>query len=238
MKIAGLTNVGLKRTLNEDDFFIDSNEKRFVALVSDGMGGHNAGEIASSMAIEAFREFMVDVNVFSHTANNLKKAMSYCNYKVYNMARTNKELSGMGATMVVALSSGKKIFIANIGDSRAYLISKGEIKQISDDHSFVFELVKNGIITKEEAKAHPQRNEITKAIGIVPTVFPDFYSIETEKGDILLLCSDGLTNMVDDEVINEIITTTEDIDETLKRLIDTANENGGIDNITAVLIKI
>ena len=238
MKISGLTDVGLKRTLNEDNFFIDSGDNKFVAIVSDGMGGHNAGEIASAAAIEAFREFMVDTNIFSHTGSNLKKAVSYCNYKVHNLSRSEKIYSGMGATLVIAVYNGKKLFIGNIGDSRAYLLCKGEIKQVSDDHSFVFELVKSGIITKEEAKHHPQRNEITKAIGIVPVVFPDFYSVEFEKDDKLLLCSDGLSNMVDDEVLNEIIINSDDFDSAVKKLVDTANENGGSDNITVVLAGI
>ena len=239
MEILGLTDVGLKRALNEDSFFVDCNEKQFIGLVSDGMGGHNAGEIASNTAICAFKEFCEDVNIFSHAVQNLKKALSYCNYKVYNLSQTEKNLNGMGATLVAAVYNGKKLYIANIGDSRAYLLSKGEIKQISEDHSFVFELLKNGLITNEEAKHHPQRNEITKAIGIVSTIFPDFYSVEVEKDDLILLCTDGLTSMLDDDLINEIINeNSEDFSIALKTLIDKANENGGIDNITAVLAKI
>ena len=238
MKISGLTDVGLKRTLNEDSIFIHNEKNRFIALISDGMGGHNAGEIASKMVIDSFKEFNADVNIYSHTAVNLKKAVSFCNYKVYNLSRTEKQLSGMGATLVAAVYNGKKLFVANIGDSRAYLLSKGEIKQISRDHSFVYELVKSGILTEEEARNHPQRNQITKAIGIVPEVFPDFYSIEFEKDDYLLLCSDGLSNMIEDTEINNIILKAEDLDTAVKELISQANENGGFDNITAVLAKI
>ena len=238
MKIYGITDVGLKRQLNEDSYFVkEYGDNKFIAVVSDGMGGHNAGEVASKLVINSIVKFAGENDCFKYVDIKIKKAISAANYNVYLHSIKNKKLNGMGATLVVGIYNGKKMYVGNLGDSRAYHIHNGEIAQITSDHSFVYELVKSGIITQEESKTHPQRNEITKAIGIAPEAFPDIYEVAVKQGDSLLICSDGLSNMCDDNLILDIILKNDDIKAGLKELVKTANQNGGSDNITAILVK-
>ena len=232
--IHGLTDIGKKRTLNEDSFYFESQRKGFIMIVSDGMGGHNAGEVASSMAVKEIMEFSKTNNIFQDPEVGLRKAVSYANKKIYKASCKKATLSGMGATVVVAVGNSKKVCIANVGDSRAYLISKDKISQITKDHSYVYELVKNGLITPEEAKSHPRRNEILKALGIAPEVYPDIFCLDTEKTDKLLLCTDGLTSHVSDEEIFTLVNRYSRKAAT-EALVKLANENGGLDNITVVL---
>ena len=236
--ISAITDRGLKRELNEDNFFYREFGQKFVAVVSDGMGGHNAGEVASSLACKAVEEFIGKADIFHYTKINMKKAVSYANHIVFKHSCANSGLSGMGATFVLAVYNGKKLFVANLGDSRAYIISNGSMELVTEDHSIVFQLVKSNIITKQEAKEHPKRNEILKALGIAPEVFPDIFEVEVSKGDQLILCSDGLSNMVDDDVICQTIIDEKDIVLANTKLIELANLNGGYDNITSVLIEI
>jgi protein phosphatase len=236
--INAITDKGLKRELNEDNFFYREFGQKFVAVVSDGMGGHNAGEVASKLACRSIEDFVEKTDVFHYTKINIKKAVSYSNHNVFKRSCANTGLNGMGATFVLAVYNGKKLFVANLGDSRAYIISNGCMEMITEDHSIVFQLVKSNIITKEEAKEHPKRNEILKAVGIAPEVFPDIFEVELSKGDKLLLCTDGLSNMVDDEVIQQTIVHNNDIELANKKLVELANLNGGYDNITSVLIEI
>ena len=203
-------------------------------IVSDGMGGHNAGEVASAMAIEAIAEYAKENDIFSDPEITLRQAVSYANGKIFAAACEKSSLHGMGATLVVAVGNAKKVCIANVGDSRAYLIGKDKITQITKDHSYVYELQKSGVITPEEAKSHPRRNEILKALGIAPEVYPDIFFLDTEKTDKLLLCTDGLTGHVSDEQILAVVNrySRRAAVETLVKL---ANEYGGSDNITVVL---
>ncbi len=232
--IHGLTDVGQKRALNEDSYYFETGKKGFMMIVSDGMGGHNAGEIASTMAVKALIDYAKENDMFRDTESSLRKAISFANKKIYKAACRKASLSGMGATLVVAVGNSKKVCIANVGDSRAYHISKEKITQITQDHSFVYELVKNGLITPEEAKTHPRRNEIIKALGIGPEVYPDIFFLDTEKTDKLLLCSDGLTSHVSDEEIFTIVNRYSRKAAT-EALVKLANEYGGSDNITVVL---
>ncbi len=233
--IHGLTDVGQKRELNEDSFAFEKLKKGYIMIVSDGMGGHNAGEVASAMAVEKIREFCAEQDMFSNPEMMLRKAVSYANEAIYAASVEHAEMYGMGATLVVALGCGKKVFIANVGDSRAYLITKEQLTQITQDHSFVFELVKSGLITPEEAKTHPRRNEIIKALGIAPDVFPDIFSIEVQRTDKLLLCTDGLTEVVSDQEIFETVNRLSR-QAACEALVRMANQNGGPDNITVVLM--
>ena len=232
--IHGITDVGKKRSLNEDSFYFESQKKGFLIIVSNGMGGHNAGEIASAMAVSAILEFAKVNDPFLDPEVFLRNAISYANSQIYQEACRNNSLSGMGATIVVAVGNSKKMYIANVGDSRAYLISKEKITQITKDHSYVYELVKNGVITPEEAKSHPRRNEILKALGIAPEVYPDIFFLNTEKTDKILLCTDGLTSHVSDEEIFNIVNRYSRKAAT-EALVKLANEYGGLDNITVVL---
>ncbi len=232
--IHGLSDVGKKRSLNEDSFYFETGKKGFLMIVSDGMGGHNAGEVASAMAIEAILEFAKKQDIFSDPEVTLRQAVSYANGKIFAAACEKATLHGMGATLVVAAGNAKKVCVANVGDSRAYLIGKEKITQITKDHSYVYELQKSGVITPEEAKIHPRRNEILKALGIAPEVYPDIFLIDTEKTDKLLLCTDGLTGHVSDEEIFAVVNRY-NRKVAVENLVKLANEYGGSDNITVVL---
>jgi protein phosphatase len=236
--INAITDIGQKRDLNEDNFYYKEFSNKFVAVVSDGMGGHNAGEIASKLACKSIEDFIEKTDIFHYTKINIKKAVSYSNFNVFSHSCKNLGLNGMGATFVLAVYNGKRLFVANLGDSRAYIISNNNIELITEDHSIIFQLVKNNIISKEEAKEHPKRNEILKALGIAPEVFPDIFEVQVSKGDKLILCTDGLSNMLDDNIIKEVIIRYNDIEVANKKLVELANANGGNDNITSVLIEI
>ncbi|MBO5407985.1 MAG: Stp1/IreP family PP2C-type Ser/Thr phosphatase [Clostridia bacterium] len=233
--IHGRTDVGQKRDLNEDSFAFEKLKKGYVMIVSDGMGGHNAGEVASAMAVEKIREFCETQDMFSNPEMMLRKAVSYANEAIYNASVENAKMHGMGATLVVALGYGKNIYIANVGDSRAYHITKESMTQVTQDHSYVYELVKSGLITPEEAKIHPRRNEITKALGIAPEVYPDIFPIQVQRTDKLLLCTDGLTEVVSEQEIFETVNRL-NRQTACDTLVRRANENGGPDNITVVLM--
>lgn len=232
--IHGLTDIGKKRSLNEDSFYFETQRKGFIMIVSDGMGGHNAGEVASAMAIKAISEFAKANDMFGDPEVSLRKAVSFANKKIYKAACRKTALSGMGATLVIAVGNSKKVCVANVGDSRAYLISRENITQITKDHSYVYELVKSGLITAEEAKNHPRRNEILKALGIAPEVYPDIFVLDTQRTDKLLLCTDGLTSHVSDEEIFTIVNRYNRKAAT-EVLVKLANSYGGSDNITVVL---
>ena len=233
--VCGKTNVGLRRKENEDNFYCWEQGDRYILVASDGMGGHKAGSIASFLVVSAIKDYAEKYDMFENTEKKIKNAISYANEIVYLQSCSHKDRAGMGATVVMAVGKGKKVYIGNLGDSRAYCISPEKITRITEDHSYVFELVKNGIITEEEARYHPQKNEIMKAVGIGNEVFPDVFSLSLKSSEKLLLCTDGLTNMVEDKKICEIVNSKKSDEEILTELIDEANNNGGTDNITAVL---
>ena len=235
--VFGKTHTGIRRKENEDNFVCNQKASRCVLAVSDGMGGHNAGAVASKVVISAIEDYAQKHDMFENTAKMVKGAISYANEIVFLQACSHKERAGMGATVVVAVVSGRKAVIGNLGDSRAYVVSKNSIIQITDDHSYVNELVKNGLITKEEAQIHPKKNEIMKAVGIGNEVFPDIFEVNFKTDEALLLCSDGLTNMVSDERILQIMNEYDNEEMMVDKLIDEANLNGGTDNITVVIKK-
>ena len=235
--INGLTDIGLLREINEDNYFFREDGDKFVIVVSDGMGGHNAGDIASSTVVSSIKEFCESEDIYDDPEKKIRIAVMQANEKVFFRSCADKNTKGMGATVVVAVGTGKTVYIGNVGDSRAYISNKNSITLVTEDHSYVNELLKNGMITEEEARVHPRRNEILKAVGIGMDVFPDIYKITVNEGDSLLLCTDGLNNMVTDNEIHTILNSSEDIEETVKKLIQSAISGGGIDNITAVLRK-
>lgn len=248
VKAFGLTHVGRQRQHNEDAFLVEDQARLF--LVADGMGGHAAGEIASRIAVDSISEFILhtkeDDGTWPHaydehyrrSTNRLMAALRMANTRVLEAMRKDARLRGMGTTVVACLAEEGTVSVAHVGDSRAYLIRDGQIVRVTNDHSWVFEQVQAGMLTEAEAEKHPLRNVITRALGGALQVTPDASEIEARKGDVLLLCSDGLTGMVPESEILRIVTAnSSDLEQACQQLIDAANERGGLDNVTAVLVK-
>jgi protein phosphatase len=230
----GNTDTGKVREVNEDSFVI--NESKQLFIVADGMGGHNAGDVASKMACDLYSD------KFNPNAEDIKLEMKavfeQVNDDVFNDAKENMEHYGMRTTLIVSHIKDDTIHIAHAGDVRCYLLRDGMIKPLTEDHTLVYHLVKEGIITPEEAKKHPMRSQVAKSIGNEQKVDPDYSTETLKKGDIYLLCSDGLWNMLEDACIKSILEKESSLEDRAKILIDTANDNGGKDNITVLLIGI
>lgn len=244
MRFYGLTDIGVKREKNEDAISIPSeNEPIKLFILADGMGGAKAGEKASQVAIRTIRDYVrLNFIKIERTKEGIeeliRKAMVEANKKVFELSQEYKEYNGMGTTVLVALIYRGRLYIGHIGDSRVYRLRQSVLRQLTKDHSYVQELLRQGSITIEEAKNHPQKNVLLKALGCDRDIVPDVITKGFVKGDIILLCSDGLTNMVDDKQIYEIIMkNTSDLNVACKMLIDTANQNGGVDNISAIIIS-
>ena len=238
MKTFSMTDIGKRREMNQDYVFTSETAVGNLPnlfLVADGMGGHKAGEYASRFTVDTIVE-SVKASRETEPVAIMKEAVTKANELLIEEARADEKKSGMGTTIVVATILGKKLYVANVGDSRLYLVNR-EISQITRDHSLVEEMVRLGEMDKAEAKDHPDKNVITRAIGAIPDVVIDFFEVELEEEDTVLMCSDGLTNMIEDEDIKKIILTQRDIAEKAEKLVMTANENGGKDNITVVVIK-
>ena len=239
MNAYGLTDRGMERFQNEDSIFFSSEPVGSLPntfIVSDGMGGHRAGEVASQKAIKNFCAFVRDkICAPDDLLDFLISAVSYANEKVYEMSLHDPSLYGMGATFSACVVSGARIYIAHIGDSRVYLISGGRISQITNDHSYVNEMVRAGQLTADEARKHPRKNELTRALGVEPVCDIDGLVYESDGGDYLLLSTDGLTNMLTDDEILSIIEGTGTLETKTRCLITAANNKGGLDNISAVL---
>ncbi len=236
MKSYCLTDVGRKRTLNED--FVYASDQPVgtfpdLYIVADGMGGHNAGEYASRMAVESVVG-EVQKSEYSKVIQLLSAAVQSANAAILSRAKAEQEMCGMGTTLVVAVVMEHCLYVANIGDSRLYIVSD-RMEQITRDHSLVEEMVRSGQITRQQARNHPRKNEITRAVGVEEKIRTDFFDVNLEEGDIILLCSDGLTNMVTDEEIFKIIKGASSLEEAAKTLVARANENGGSDNISVIL---
>ncbi|MEX0868573.1 MAG: Stp1/IreP family PP2C-type Ser/Thr phosphatase, partial [Nitriliruptoraceae bacterium] len=230
----GTTDVGRVRSSNEDAYFVGDS----VFAVADGMGGHAAGEVAASTALEPIRA--LDGRVFGDATEALaalRDAVITANATVSRMAEDDPTYHGMGTTLTATLLEGARLHIAHVGDSRAYLLRDGKFSQITDDHTLVQHLIDEGQITREEAANHPQRSIITRAIGVSPEVDVDSMSLELQPDDILLLCSDGLTGVVDDRTIATTLAQRDDPDTTIETLVSLANDAGGPDNVTAVLLR-
>jgi serine/threonine protein phosphatase PrpC len=248
VKSFGFTHVGRQRQHNEDSFLVEDKAKLY--LVADGMGGHAAGEIASRIAVDSISEFILhtkeDDGTWPHaydenyrrTTNRLMAAVRMANTRVLEAMRKDARLRGMGTTVVACLADDNTMSFAHVGDSRAYLIRQGHLSRITNDHSWVFEQVQAGMLTEAEAEKHPLRNVITRALGGALSVNPDATEVEVKPGDVYLLCSDGLTGMVpEDEILRVVTENDNDLEKACKTLIDTANERGGLDNVTAILVK-
>jgi PPM family protein phosphatase len=231
---SGGTDVGRVREGNEDALLLRDS----VFAVADGMGGHLAGEVASATALEPIER--LDGRVFSdatEAATALTEAVVAANATVSKLAEDNPSYRGMGTTLTAVMVEGRRLHVAHVGDSRAYLLRDGQFSQLTDDHTLVQHLVNEGQITREEAATHPQRSIITRAIGVSPEVEVDAMSLDLDPGDQLLLCSDGLTGVVEDTAIAGVLTEESDADVAVQRLIELANAGGGPDNITVVLLR-
>ncbi len=238
----GKSDTGLVRELNEDSFLIsgfENNTPYGFCILADGMGGHNAGEVASAMATEIISNELLHSDMQgdeNKIVQQIMASLDYANNEIYRKSVTNSQNAGMGTTAVVFYLDGKTAYIANIGDSRAYLIENENITQLTSDHSIVQKLLESGAISPEEARNHPEKNIITKALGTEPFEEYDIYEFSVREGDRVLLCSDGLTDMLLDEDIKNIVLNAASGEEALNALVDLAKENGGKDNITVVLI--
>lgn len=238
MKVFSITDVGRVRQMNQDYVFATDEPLGSLSnllVVADGMGGHKAGDFASKFTVETLKEEL-KLSLNDAPKEVLMDAVQVVNQKLIQTAESDIKLDGMGTTLVAATVIDHTLYFINVGDSRLYLINK-EIKQLSRDHSLVEEMLRLGGISEEEAKNHPDKNIITRAIGIKENVEADFYEFELSKGDIILMCTDGLCNMVSEEEIFAIIKGARDIVEAGQLLIDRANENGGKDNIGIVLAQ-
>lgn len=224
------SDVGQLRTGNEDSFLVD--DRLALYAVADGMGGHQAGEVASAVALEALRAAVA-------SGQAIDAAIVRANAAVFEKAATDRGLTGMGTTLTAVIVIGEStLLIGHVGDSRAYRIRDGAIEQLTDDHSLVEELVREGRLSPEEAEVHPQRSIITRALGIDPQVEVDLYTLEARTGDRILVCSDGLSNMLRDADMLRIAALESDPRLAADRLVDAANEAGGEDNITVVLVDV
>ena len=238
MKTFSITDIGMVRKVNQDYVFCYDKpigQLGNLFLVADGMGGHNAGDYASRYCVETVAESVKNGNIRS-PISILEQAIRDGNMAVEQKAESEEELHGMGTTVVAATILGGELYIANVGDSRAYLIREG-IHQITEDHSLVEAMVQSGDIERKDARSHPNKNVITRAIGTSASVQADFFEISLLEGDTLLLCTDGLTNMVEDEEICRIIKNSSGLEQAGKELIRTANANGGRDNIGLILVQ-
>ena len=239
MKAFSLTDIGEKRQINQDYVFcsetaIGKLPKLFV--VADGMGGHNAGDYASRFCVEFFKQQIEESNL-ELPVSSIEAALQETNASLKSIADEQAELEGMGTTFVVATILDKEMYVANIGDSRLYVISQ-EMKQITEDHSLVEAMVKTGELDREQARVHPSKNVITRALGTNEYLEPDFFEVSLEVGDVVLMCSDGLTNMLEDEAIERIIKENDNLESAAQTLVDCANKNGGKDNIAVIIIKV
>lgn len=237
MRVYAATDIGQQRTTNQD--YVYATKEQIgplpnLLIVADGMGGHRGGDYASGFVVEGLRS-LIKRSDESEPIKILNQAISEVNKNLWLEAQSNAQLYNMGTTLVVATVVDGKVYVANVGDSRLYLVHKDEIMQLTKDHSLVEEMVQNGKLSRDDAKYHPKKNMITRAVGIENKVDIDFFDSEIGEKTKILLCSDGLTNMIEDEEIMEITNSLDDLGDICYKLIDRANEEGGKDNISVVL---
>ena len=233
-----VTDIGRRRQINQDFVYLSETpvgNLPNIFIVADGMGGHNAGDFASRYAVETIVG-EVKASFEKNPTIILGKAIDKANACIRQKAGGDKTLMGMGTTIVIATCIGKYLEVANVGDSRLYLVND-RIEQVTIDHSLVEEMIQRGGIDRSSARNHPDKNIITRALGARNTIEADFFNLELEAGDIVLLCSDGLTNMVEDEDIRRVLKSGRDLKERAETLVQMANDNGGKDNISVIIIE-
>ncbi|WP_282941725.1 Stp1/IreP family PP2C-type Ser/Thr phosphatase [Paenibacillus sp. RC67] len=241
VKTANQTDVGRVRMVNEDRAIVQENLNGFVlAIVADGMGGHQAGDVASQMAVDIIQNELQSIASDTSVEQRrlqVKQAVELANEKIFDFASQRENYYGMGTTVVTVLADEQTVVIGHIGDSRAYRFSGGAIEQVTEDHSLVNELVKSGQITREEATHHPRRNVLTRALGTEATIEVDIQDFIWNNGDVLLICSDGLSSLVSREQLLTLVNGLEPLEEKAQLLVNEALEAGGDDNITVVLVS-
>jgi len=241
MKSASRTDIGHVRVVNEDRALVVPELQGFtLAIVADGMGGHQAGDTASQLAVELIRDELRILPPGESGAvyeERLRLAIAAANTRIYETAKAQEQFSGMGTTVVVTLADEAGLLVAHIGDSRAYLYQDGRLVQLTDDHSLVYELVRSGQLTKEEAEKHPRRNVLIRALGTDESVDADIRYHDWKPGDIVLLCSDGLSGMITERMIGDALGAGGELEKTADTLVELALAEGGDDNITVVLLE-
>lgn len=239
MEFAALTDIGHHRKNNEDNFFVYRNERLTGGMVADGMGGHSAGETASKMAVDIIKNHIIcnyDPKMdYMEVAEMIRTAFFVANREIYIKSQ-EEEFNGMGTTATLAMVYDNKLIVVHIGDSRCYVLDKNGLRQLTNDHSYVGELLRCGQITELDAKYHPQKNLITRALGAENIPKLDI-SIETYNKDAVILCTDGLSNMISDSQITEIIRENEKLDAAVEKMVELANKKGGNDNITIIVFR-
>lgn len=239
MKTASLSDKGKRRQLNQDVVYsseLPVGNLPNLFIIADGMGGHKAGDYASRYAVDTI------CGEVEHSAGRspeeiLQSAINVANTGIFELSNENRDLEGMGTTVVAAVVYGDCLKVGNVGDSRLYIVNGKNIRQITTDHSLVEEMIRMGGLDRESARTHPNKNIITRAVGVTSAVAADFYEVRLQEGDIILLCSDGLSNMLEDEEIRMIVNAQRDIMEKAEALVRAANQNGGRDNISLILIE-
>ena len=241
MRMGECTDIGRMRDTNEDSYFSYLNENLIGGMVADGMGGHNAGELASRMTTmivkdSIIQKFNPDLN-YIDCGEMIRRSFVDANEEIYQYAKHHEEAEGMGTTASLGFVYKNKLITVHVGDSRVYTVTPTEIKQITTDHSYVQELLRRGTITEEDVRNHPQKNIITRAIGTEPTIKVDV-GIKDYNGEVVFICSDGLSNLVTDEQIFEVINENDDLQMAMVRLVELANKKGGNDNITCLAFDV
>lgn len=244
MKTFSITHIGKNKKINQDCFLCEENAVgNFpnLFIIADGMGGYNGGDFASKFCIENVRKYIIEnslKNDDTSIISSINTAIKMANSGIREKTVHDDALRGCGTTMVLATIKDKTLYVANVGDSRLYVLKNKKIKQVTEDHSLVEELVKRGMLKKEDARFHPEKNKVTRALGAEPNVEIDFFEVLLEEGDKVILCSDGVSNMIDESVIESIVGSDKELSEISKNLIDTAILNGGKDDLTVVMIEV
>lgn len=241
MNVGGESNKGLVRGVNQDSMYLPKKNCLPLFIVADGMGGHKAGEVASRLTVDIIsKEIMQKASNISNlkvASNTIKNAIELANKEVFEYSLSHEECNGMGTTVTLGYVYNNSFIVAHVGDSRAYYLRNKKLVRITEDHSLVNELIKTGEITRSEALNHPQRNVILRAVGTDTDINIDIDIVKINASDIFIICSDGLTNMIDESKIQEIFEKTEDIEHACELAIESAIEKGGKDNITVIGIR-
>lgn len=243
MRFAAISDKGIVRDVNEDSYRIITGQDGVpdTFIIADGMGGHSSGDVASNMAVEFAKDYILNnPEVFSSeesVLDGIRVLIEEANRAIYEKASLSKETLGMGTTFILTIVLNDNLYIGHVGDSRLYLIRDNTIKKLTTDHSYIEELIMNGSITREEAENHPKKNIITRALGCNESILVDTLVSPINKDDIFVLCTDGLTNMLSEYKIMEIILQNDDLFHSCRELVRLANEKGGDDNITVIIMK-
>lgn len=240
LTVAARSDVGMIRSGNEDAFFAHATRERGVFIVADGMGGHAAGEVASEMAVQIVSRELHELNDIHGEAarSRIAESLRIANRAIYDRTIQESDKQGMGTTASVLVVAGARYLIGQVGDSRVYLLRDGALRQLTKDHSYVQEQVDAGFLTPEQARYHPYSNVITRCVGASDVVEPDTYSGELRVGDVFLVASDGLTGMVDDRRLQQLLLSRASAGRVVDALIAEANYRGGLDNITAIVVQV